>query len=160
MLFWADSEKHGDGLQIFKINLNLSAARAGSGFLCWSCLVLWLTSDCDFCVPRASTPSPRRVSSSRSASGSPEPAAKKHPGAASPARSRSPSANWSPAKKAKSPSQSPSPARVFVHQAALLWFLGQALVGEVELLSGPRVIHRGKISHSSWLKICNKLFQA
>lgn len=116
---------------------------------------MWLTSDCDFCVPRASTPSPRRVSSSRSASGSPEPAAKKHPGAASPARSRSPSANWSPAKKAKSPSQSPSPARVFVHQAALLWFLGQALVGEVELLSGPRVIHRGKISHSSWLKICN-----
>ena len=75
-------------------------------------------------LSRAASPSPqsvRRVSSSRSVSGSPEPAAKKPPAPPSPVQSQSPSTNWSPAvpvKKAKSPTPSPSPARVC---ACLFW---------------------------------------
>jgi hypothetical protein len=71
-------------------------------------------------VTRAASPSPqsvRRVSSSRSVSGSPEPTVKKPPAPPSPVQSQSPSTNWSPAvpiKKAKSPTPSPSPARVCI----------------------------------------------
>lgn len=68
-------------------------------------------------LSRAASPSPqsvRRVSSSRSVSGSPERAAKRPPVPPSPVQTQSPSTNWSPAvpaKKANSPTPSPSPAR-------------------------------------------------
>lgn len=47
------------------------------------------------------------------------------------------------------------PGYLSAHKAALLWVLGQVLGGKAELLSSPRVIHRGGNCLGSFLVVKN-----